>query len=757
MPEHQQTQKSTESKTTSQKQATPRIQAPSSHPMAIIQRARINPKSLTPADILQLQRTIGNRAVGRLISEIRSSSTAQKAPVQRQEIPEEEEPLQGKMVETIQSQEIPEEEESLQGKFESKPEIACPSCFAAPIVQRQEIPEEEEPLQGKMIETVQRQEIPEEEEPLQTKRENDTGMPDNLKAGVESLSGIDMSDVRVHYNSDKPAEVGALAYTQGTDIHVAPGQERHLPHEAWHVVQQIQGRVNPTIQLKGGIPVNDDEGLEYEADMMGERAAVVGYNAVPSQIFQGRAERSQAHHQREPIIGQGEKGSLNILSSGDEHVNREIRRPVLQPRMPSLAREQILAQPEVARELLWHLLRTMPIEEYAELVLKNPYLPELEAGEQSPDALVKIYNDIYNAWLTTTTASTKFTEESASAHEPTQQESSQIIAQLTAVKAGLLQTINNDQAIHNVFGLKLDELQPAKNVLQLALEFIGYHYTHQTCPVLVAGNRDHNQWVGVGGMTSYGNEQVRLGQTAVTKLAAGDPAGQAFLVHEFTHAAANTEDVAYGLMAMSKLGPRERVKNASHYEHCYLETVAGHNPERYYSADVSTGRAKEGDQKGLGPEEKQQANIRVAMRKKKVAGAKSLLDKMWNTLDNCYLAAQRLANEPHRSDLEIKSDILSTSLGTWRNGPGKKSPDYRIDLALIEDRTNYLRELNDMRTLRFRIKNVDDKQLLTLEPDAFIASIIEKELKFPEGQASLWVYYLLNPTELKLPLSWFNH
>ena len=111
------------------------------------------------------------------------------------------------------------------------------------------VPKEEEPIQGKIIGTIQRQEIPE-EEPLQKKSENNTGMPDNLKAGVESLSGIDMSDVRVHYNSSKPAEVGALAYTQGTNIHVAPGQERHLPHEAWHVVQQKQGRVRPTMQLK---------------------------------------------------------------------------------------------------------------------------------------------------------------------------------------------------------------------------------------------------------------------------------------------------------------------------------------------------------------------------------------------------------------------------------------------------------------------------------------------------------------------------
>ena len=87
-------------------------------------------------------------------------------------------------------------------------------------------------------------------------------MPDNLKAGVEDLSGIDMSDVRVHYNSDKPADVGALAYTQGTDIQVAPEQERHLPHEGtWHVVQQKQGRVRPTMQMKN-VTVNDDIGLE---------------------------------------------------------------------------------------------------------------------------------------------------------------------------------------------------------------------------------------------------------------------------------------------------------------------------------------------------------------------------------------------------------------------------------------------------------------------------------------------------------------
>ncbi len=97
---------------------------------------------------------------------------------------------------------------------------------------------------------------------------NNTGLPDSLKTGIENHSGFSMDDVRVHYNSSKPATVQALAYTQGTDIHVAPGQEQHLPHETWHVVQQMQGRVQPTTEI-GGMPVNNDAGLEREADVMG--------------------------------------------------------------------------------------------------------------------------------------------------------------------------------------------------------------------------------------------------------------------------------------------------------------------------------------------------------------------------------------------------------------------------------------------------------------------------------------------------------
>ena len=156
-------------------------------------------------------------------------------------------------------QRLEDEDEMLQGKFENP-------------VQREE--DEAELLQGKFEQPAQRLGDEEDDELMQGKFEtpeqkrNETGMSDNLKAGIEDLSGFAMDDVRVHYNSPEPATVQALAYTQGTDIYVAPGQEQHLPHEAWHVAQQMAGRTTEV----SGLPVNDCIELEHEADVMGARA-----------------------------------------------------------------------------------------------------------------------------------------------------------------------------------------------------------------------------------------------------------------------------------------------------------------------------------------------------------------------------------------------------------------------------------------------------------------------------------------------------
>jgi hypothetical protein len=190
--------------------------------------------TMTPAHIMQLQRTVGNQAVQRMLANHNTS-------LQRAEVPEEE----------------------LQMK-------ADPNA-----IQRAEIPEEE--LQMKADpNAIQRVELPEEE--LQMKADPNK-MPENVQSKMESAFNADFSDVRVHEGS-QASDVGALAYAQGSDIHFAPGQydpgsksgQQLLGHELTHVVQQRQGVVKPTTEVNG-IAVNDDPGLEKEADQMGNKAA----------------------------------------------------------------------------------------------------------------------------------------------------------------------------------------------------------------------------------------------------------------------------------------------------------------------------------------------------------------------------------------------------------------------------------------------------------------------------------------------------
>ncbi len=106
----------------------------------------------------------------------------------------------------------------------------------------------------------------------ESKAEKDkTGIPAQMRAKFERSSGFSFDDVRVHYNSEKPAQLHAHAYTQGSEVFVAPGQEKHLPHELGHVVQQKSNEVKPTGEV-GGMPLNDDEAMEDGADKLAEEA-----------------------------------------------------------------------------------------------------------------------------------------------------------------------------------------------------------------------------------------------------------------------------------------------------------------------------------------------------------------------------------------------------------------------------------------------------------------------------------------------------
>lgn len=114
------------------------------------------------------------------------------------------------------------------------------------------------------------------------------GMPGDLTSGFAATTGHDLSNVNVHYNSNAPAQVGALAYAQGNDIHLGPGQEQHLAHEAAHVVQQREGRVQANNSI-GDMPVNDSQSLESEADSMGAKAMQMKSAESPTQLKQSTA------------------------------------------------------------------------------------------------------------------------------------------------------------------------------------------------------------------------------------------------------------------------------------------------------------------------------------------------------------------------------------------------------------------------------------------------------------------------------------
>lgn len=115
---------------------------------------------------------------------------------------------------------------------------------------------------------------------FQLKTVNPAGMPGETLNQMSSSFGHDFSDVNIHTGSQSAVDAGALAYTQGNDIHFAPGQydpaskggQELLGHELTHVVQQREGRVQANNEVNG-MPLNDDRELEEEADQLGAKAA----------------------------------------------------------------------------------------------------------------------------------------------------------------------------------------------------------------------------------------------------------------------------------------------------------------------------------------------------------------------------------------------------------------------------------------------------------------------------------------------------
>jgi len=134
--------------------------------------------------------------------------------------------------------------------------------------------------------------------------------PTNLKVDTGNLSGLSINTEPPHYNSSKPAQLQALAYTQGTDIHVGGGQP----------TMQITGKRrdaafganifrNPATDTRTGLglqcklsvgAVNDP--LEAEADTLADH--VMRMPDTPLQRKCAKCEEEDKRLHRKPLASQ---------------------------------------------------------------------------------------------------------------------------------------------------------------------------------------------------------------------------------------------------------------------------------------------------------------------------------------------------------------------------------------------------------------------------------------------------------------------
>ncbi len=273
-----------------------------------------NDLPITPSHFPFLQRTIGNRTLGRVLQakltvgapddeyEQEADRVAEQvmrmpAPVANAREEDEEQmvqtkPLAAQISPLVRRQVDEEEEEPLQAKtIVSTPQLqrkcaacesgggTCPKCeeeeklqrkplaaMITPLLQRQtEMPEEEETLQTKTASSHTPQVTPKISASINAMRGNGQPLPPSARAFFEPRFGVDFSGVRVHTN-DRAAEtasaVNARAFTVGSDVAFGGGQyapesssgKKLLAHELAHVVQQNSGTDSGYIQRMAACP-----------------------------------------------------------------------------------------------------------------------------------------------------------------------------------------------------------------------------------------------------------------------------------------------------------------------------------------------------------------------------------------------------------------------------------------------------------------------------------------------------------------------
>jgi hypothetical protein len=218
-----------------------------------------------------------------------------------------------------------------------------------------------------------------------------TMLEGEIRAAAEAFFGTELPDVELHFGP-LPAALNAVAFAQGNHIHLnadcaAPFSRRSLEilgHELTHVIQQRQGRVRADL-LVHGLPVNQDAGLEWEAQEMGRRFAHGGCSELPRlplscsnpSVIQRLLEVGGKVHWGQRDLSPKSATILDLINGGDDWLAWIVANPTTKYEFADehelLAGVQmgLHANPLILLKNLGVLLHTYKLAELSEAQLKT--------------------------------------------------------------------------------------------------------------------------------------------------------------------------------------------------------------------------------------------------------------------------------------------------------------------------------------------------------------------------------------------------
>ena len=332
-----------------------------------------NTPALTLAQhILHLQRTVGNRAVGRLVQaqltvsrpgdtyereadrvaeQVTSMPSPESTPTaQRQVMPEEDQdqqplqtkPLAASLTPLVPRQAMPEEEKQEEPPVQREPLAEK----ITPLAPRQLMPEEEQEEEQLLQPTSRLQRSAGEErgeaghgiaQQLGHSRGKGSALPESVRSYMEPRFGTDFSGVRVHTDGesqDLNRSLNAEAFTVGQDIYYGAGQSptdlRLTAHELTHVVQQMGGATMQRKLARGAPVIFLQHGEDHAISRA--RADSLDHELTPGGQQDGERLRRARTQAKGGAATSGapsgrDKGPLNFLFSRVSAVSQPDRSP----------------------------------------------------------------------------------------------------------------------------------------------------------------------------------------------------------------------------------------------------------------------------------------------------------------------------------------------------------------------------------------------------------------------------------------------